>query len=225
MQEWFLPVVVADQVEPSDRVESRLRVREGPTTETSVVGYLYPSQLAEWLDSLPRWYKVRLGNGVEGYVSKSWSRVVPDDTSATLRIGAWNIKKLGHGSNKDFPLVAEIIEENFDVLALIEVMQKQGGHPGYDALMSVLGDGWAGVISTTPRPDTSAGHAEYYAVIYRANLVELSQGSIGLTFHVDNDGSANGTGDDVFSREPAFAGFRTLNSNFDFTLAAYLGRG
>lgn len=205
-------------------MESRLRVREGPTTDTPVVGYLYPSQFAEWLSSVPRWYEIRLGNGVEGYVSKSWSRVVPDDVAATLRIGAWNIKKLGHGSNKDFPLVAEIIEENFDILALIEVMQKQGGHPGYDLLLTELGADWEGVITATPRPSTTAGHSEFYAVVYRNDLVQLVHGSTGLTYHVDNDGSSTGTGDDVFSREPAFAAFSTVSGTFDFTLAAYHAR-
>ena len=36
-------------------------------------------QTAELLERIPRWYKIRLAGGAEGYISKSWSIVLPDD--------------------------------------------------------------------------------------------------------------------------------------------------
>jgi hypothetical protein len=72
-----------------------------------------------------------------------------------------HIKKLGHGSNKDYEKVANIIEGNFDILTVIEVMQKGGDHPGYDDLMQALGAEWAGTITDSPRPNTNAGDADF----------------------------------------------------------------
>lgn len=54
--------------------------------------------------SIAGWHEVRLTNGVTGYVSKAWTERVGDLAppaafwAAMLRIGAWNVKKLGHGS-------------------------------------------------------------------------------------------------------------------------------
>jgi hypothetical protein len=104
-----------------------------------------------------------------------------------LRVGSWNIEKLGHGDAKNFELVTQIIEENFDILAIVEVMQKQHGHPGYDTLMNTLGDGWTGLVTDSPRPNTGAGHAEFYAVIWRVGLAETCPGwNQGLTYYQDN---------------------------------------
>ena len=64
------------------------------------------------------------------------------EVSQELRLGAWNLKKLGHGSSKDYTTVAAVIDSHFDVLAVVEVMQKGGGHPGYDALMIELAPHW-----------------------------------------------------------------------------------
>lgn len=188
---------------------------------------LSPGESAELRGSVSHWYGVTLNNGTLGFVSKAWAQVVSDALEAdkTIRIGSWNIKKLGHGSSKDFLLVAKTIDSNFDILAVVEVMQKQEGHPGYDALLSALGSGWSGLVTDTPRPNTNAGYAEYYAVLYRSALVRTCEGWKKLVYHVDNDGSENGSGDDIFSREPAFGCFEVPIDHaaigFDFLLAAY----
>jgi endonuclease/exonuclease/phosphatase family metal-dependent hydrolase len=173
-----------------------------------------------WVDSTTYWHQITLPNGDVGYVSRSWSTLEAD-----LRLGTWNVKKLGHGSSKSYATIAEVINENFDILTLIEVMQKGQGHPGYDALLQELGRSWAGVISETPRPSTKAGDAEYYAILYRPAAVHPCVDGPTLQYFPDNDGSPQGTGPDLFVREPAFACFETVSTagtrGWDFILAAY----
>ena len=124
--------------------------------------------------------------------------VLDAKAEVTIRLGAWNIKKLGHGSSKDYELVAQVIEENFDVLAIVEVMQKGGGHPGYDDLMDALGEEWDGFVTGAPRPNTSAGYAEFYAVIWQEDVARPCDGWDGLRYHEDGDGSDDsGEGDEA----------------------------
>jgi endonuclease/exonuclease/phosphatase family metal-dependent hydrolase len=114
-----------------------------------------------------------------------------------LRLGTWNIERLGQESDTDVPLVARIIEENFDVIAIQEIMVEDGGHPGYDRLMAELGTSWDGLVTDRPRPDVMASYAEYYAVLWRRGLVRTCPGWSGLVYHEDEPA-------DLFSREPAF---------------------
>ena len=220
----FLSVAsaLADEVTPNDRVETRLRVRAAPSADaaTPIVAFLAPGENAELVDDVPYWWQIRTSAGTEGFVSKGYSRVIPDLAPASiLRLGAWNIKKLGHNNGKDYPLVAAIIEDRFDVIAVVEVMQRQGGHPGYDALLEALGANWEGMVTATPRPDTTSGSAEFYAVLYRANRAAPCAGWTALFYHEDNDGSGSGSGVDAFSREPAYGCF--VAGTFDFMLAPY----
>lgn len=223
---WAGEVVVV----PSDRVETILNVRELPHVKSSIIGKLLPQQSADYLDSEPYWFHVRLDNGEEGYVSKTWSEKIAQalENDGTIRIGSWNIKKLGHGTHTNYSVVASIIQGNFDLMTIIEVMQKGGTHPGYDELLSVLGSGWRGIVTDSPRPNTGSGNSEYYAIIYKPNLVHPCAGWDHLVFYDDNDGSGNDTGDNVFSREPAFGCFEASQKDgsvgFDFLMAGYHAR-
>jgi hypothetical protein len=219
-----------DRVTPSDRVETRLRIREGADGQSAVIGHILPGDSLPLRASIPSWYEVSMPDGQSGFVSKGFSTRIPDQPteiigSSELRLGSWNIKKLGHGANKNFALVAQIIEARYDLLAVVEVMQKGGGHPGYDALLAQLGNGWAGVVTYAPRPDTSSGSAEFYAVLFRPVRARLCDGWTHLAYHTDNSGGAGATGTDRFSREPAFACFATTRADgspgFDFIFAAY----
>ena len=67
----------SNRVIPSDRVESRLRIRGGPATQGPIVGHLRRGESAELTGSVPFWYEVRLDNGTPGFVSKAWSDVIP----------------------------------------------------------------------------------------------------------------------------------------------------
>lgn len=210
----------AELVLPSSRVTTSLNVRSAPTTTSAVVEKLLPGNAAVWVNSTTYWHQISLPSGTTGYVSRSWATIEAD-----LRLGTWNVKKLGHGSSKDYSMVAGIINENFDILTLIEVMQKGQGHPGYDALLQELGGSWSGIISKTPRPGTAAGDAEFYAILYRPAAVRPCVDGPTLQYFPDNDGSSQGTGADLFVREPAFACFETLSiagtKGWDFILAAY----
>jgi len=138
-----------------------------------------------------------------------------------LRVGAWNVERLGLEPDTDYGLLARVVEENFDVVAVEEVMWVDGGHPGYDRLLVELGPGWDGFVTDGQRPDVEETYAEYYAVLWRRALVRPCAGWTGLVYHAD---AAN-----VFSREPAFAcleaGFGmdgvAGTVGFDFVLAAY----
>ena len=220
----------ADQVVPSERVTSRLNVRLDASSSSEVVGALRPGEAAAFERSVPFWYEVTLTDGTRGYVSKAWSQRITDPSAGetVLRLGGWNVKKLGHGSRKDFARVAEVIEENFDIVAVVEVMQKGGAHPGYDALIAQLGAGWDGMVTGAPRPNTTSGNAEFYAVVYRAQMIDPCAGWTSLRYLTDNDGGAASSGPDVFSREPAYGCFEVRlpqgAEGFDFMLAAYHAR-
>jgi len=49
--------------------------------------------------------------------------------ASKLRLCSWSPQKLGYGNAKDF-IIKSVIEENCDIAAIEEVMQKSGGHPG-----------------------------------------------------------------------------------------------
>ena len=145
-----------------------------------------------------------------------------------LRVGTWNVQKLGHGERKDYGTVARVIEEYFDVVALVEVMQEARTHPGYDNLLMELGSHWRGMVTETPRPKTNAGSAEYYAVLFRENNVGVCQGWEGLVYHRDNDGTQGEEEPDLFEREPGFTCLQSerdgTKTGVDFMLAVYHAR-
>lgn len=83
------PVVAnASQVIPTDRVDTAVLVRQGPSTATPIVARLKPGQSAEVLDEVPGWYHVRLPDGTEGYVSKAWTRQTSGGQVETLGTGS-----------------------------------------------------------------------------------------------------------------------------------------
>lgn len=118
------------------------------------------------------------------------------DTSNAIRVGTWNTRRLGHG-NKRVDAVASVIESAFDVIALQEVMNEDGvvellEHlPGWDAEMS-------------SRPVGTGKYKEWYAVLYRADAVDLQR-----SFIVRDRG-------DAFIREPFVVCMRA--DAFDFCL-------
>jgi hypothetical protein len=108
---------------------------------------LKPGEKADLLRTMGAWREVKAATWT-GYVPSGYTTVIPDGpaveagTEYSVRLGSWNTKKLGHGGQKDYAKLASVIEQNFDILAIIEVMQKGGQHPGYESLMKELGSGW-----------------------------------------------------------------------------------
>lgn len=70
--------------------------------------------------------------------------------TSTVRLCSWNIRKLGHGDDKNYPAVARVIEDNCDIVGIVEMAQAGGTYPGYQPLMTALGDGWRGTVTETP---------------------------------------------------------------------------
>jgi beta-lactamase superfamily II metal-dependent hydrolase len=70
-------VAFADVVVPAQDVTSRVVVRATASSSSTDIGSLRPGEQAELLGSVPSWYRIRLSNGVEGFVSKRWTRVMP----------------------------------------------------------------------------------------------------------------------------------------------------
>src|SRR5262245_21220959 len=70
------PAAWSDVVVPSDRVTSHVIVRESASGSSLAIGQLAPGESALLITSVPHYHKVRLADGKEGFVSKSWTRVI-----------------------------------------------------------------------------------------------------------------------------------------------------
>lgn len=64
-------------VVPSDRVVNSVGVREEASGDSAIIGRLFKGQQAALLLSVPNWYRIRLSNGIEGFVPKSWTDRIP----------------------------------------------------------------------------------------------------------------------------------------------------
>lgn len=76
-------VYAEPQVVASDRVTRNVVVRAGPNTASDAVDALDPGEQLPLIGEIPRWFRVRLPDGTDGYVSKSWT-VVIDGVPETL---------------------------------------------------------------------------------------------------------------------------------------------
>ena len=65
----------AEELAPSARVSSAVLVREGPSTDTRILGRLRPGDTATIVSEVSGWYEVALPDGTTGYVSKAWTVV------------------------------------------------------------------------------------------------------------------------------------------------------
>lgn len=68
---------LAERVITSPRVRTYVFVREFPVSGSEVIGTLHPNEEAVLVESTPGWYRVKLLNEAEGYVSARWTRVIP----------------------------------------------------------------------------------------------------------------------------------------------------
>ncbi len=69
---------LADRVAPSERVRSRVVVREKASARSRDVGSLRPGETAAHLATEAGWRRVELADGTVGYVSESWTVLVAD---------------------------------------------------------------------------------------------------------------------------------------------------
>jgi beta-lactamase superfamily II metal-dependent hydrolase len=69
-------------VTPSERVTRFVNVRAAPSAESEQLARLNPGEHLPLVESVPRWYEVRLEGVGSGFVSKAWTVVVPSLPSA-----------------------------------------------------------------------------------------------------------------------------------------------
>ena len=112
------------------------------------------------------------------------------NTLTKIRVGSWNMKRLGEGSKYN-QLAAKIIEDNFDIIAIQEVMNING-------INQLLGNmpGWNYTISTQA---VGTSYKEYYATLYRSEGITI------LSSYVFSDTQ------NLFEREPMISCFKYLN--------------
>ncbi len=157
------------------------------------------------------------------------AHVAEPDAREPLRVGAWNVRRLGSADQPtDSALLAQLVDRHFDVLAVLEIMQTQGGgHLGLDELMVALGPAWAARITSTPRPNVNAPFSEFYAVLFRTARVRSCDQEPHLAYAPDGLRADGGSGADRFLREPAFGCFHAHVHDapgFDFLLGVYHAR-
>ncbi len=68
----------ADQITPSSRVTTFLKVRMEAIQSSEKIGRLHPGDSAQLIESVPYWYKIKLKNGIEGFVHKDWTKRIQD---------------------------------------------------------------------------------------------------------------------------------------------------
>lgn len=157
---------------------------------------------------------------------------IQDSLANQIRLGTFNIEKLGKENEYQAKNAAEILR-NFDIVAIQEVMNTGArktsaiGNVGIEALkkiVSFLGEDWDCVISLEPNGTASAKKSrafntfEYYAFIYRKSKLEFVKDSEHLWNEVENPMSKLKDQKRQFDREPFIASFRVKNGNLDFTL-------
>ena len=113
----------------------------------------------------------------------------------TVRVGTWNIKRLGNGK-KNYDLVAKLIESKFDVVAVQEVMTEEGLGEVAERL-----PGWSYKVSGQVG---KKGYYERYGVLVRNSVGRIKN------MNVVPDPT------NVWTREPAVTCVEA--SNVDFCL-------
>ena len=105
---------LADIVVPLDDVTNGVVVRQSASAQSAQVGILHPSDQAELLGSVPNWHRINLANGLPGFASKRWTRVIasalPPATAAGQTVYTMDVVDVGTGlgvlvRGPDFTLV------------------------------------------------------------------------------------------------------------------------
>lgn len=157
-------------------------------------------------------------------------RAEPDDVAVpatkTLRFGSWNVRKLGLERGKQLARLASIIEQKLDLVAIVELMGSDAGGDAFVELLTSLGSGWTGHVTSSARPNLPFDHAERYAVLLRSALVAPCSEQPALRHIDDNDGSGDSDAPDLFLREPAIGCYRLRAElgGLDFALGVYHAR-
>lgn len=90
-------VAAAQDVTPSDRVSTAVLVREGPSTDTAILGRLRPGDHARLVGGTSGWREIALPDGTRGFVSKAWT-VEVGEASAALAPGRFAVHVIDVGT-------------------------------------------------------------------------------------------------------------------------------
>ena len=71
-------ITTAAQITPSEAVTKYVNVRSAPSSNSRIIAHLSPGERADVVNVVDDWYEVRLPNGVRGFVSKSWTRIIDE---------------------------------------------------------------------------------------------------------------------------------------------------
>ncbi|SFB80067.1 Exonuclease III [Marinospirillum celere] len=128
-------------------------------------------------------------------------------TDQGLVIASWNIERLGHGTNKNYEALGQIGAQ-FDLIAVQELMNREGAVRLHSALEDVTGESWSKIYS---EPLGRSTYTEKYAFYWRDSRVDLHESTGQAMTYLDPD--------DLFAREPYSARFVDLTTNDIFVLA------
>ena len=171
-------MVLDENVWISRRIALVRRLLEGEARDnapTTGAPTAMMNRLALALTALVSAASVACGGAAEDPATESTRAAVGEfdwdvDAARGLRIGTWNVKRLGQG-DKRLDLVARVIDSQFDVIALEEVMTPSALQP----LMALL-PGWSAQLSE--RAVGRSGYYEYYAVLYRTGRATVTSSRV-----------------------------------------------
>ncbi|AJY53221.1 endonuclease/exonuclease/phosphatase family protein [Halomonas sp. KO116] len=120
-----------------------------------------------------------------------------------ISIATWNLKNTGWNNGKDFGMVAHIAQE-FDFLAVQEIMSEEGAENLHQALEGESGESWDYMVSHLIG---RGSYREAYGFFWRETAVEYVDGAV---VFLDTQ--------DVYSREPLSARFRSRYTGDTFAV-------
>jgi beta-lactamase superfamily II metal-dependent hydrolase len=100
-------------VTPSDRVVDSVAVREEASGQAAALGRLRKGERATLLLSVPSWYRIRLANGVKGFVPKSWTTRVAQTLAGPVATG------------QDIPFKVHFLDVGTGDSAIIDIGDKE----------------------------------------------------------------------------------------------------
>lgn len=121
-----------------------------------------------------------------------------------LRFASWNIERLGHGQQKSYATLARVANQ-FDFLAIQELMTEEALHRLRQELESVSGERWEAIHSHLLGPGS---YKEMYGFIWRRSAVSYVDGAV---VYLDDR--------QLFVREPYSARFRSRATEREFVAA------
>lgn len=118
----------AEIVIPRTTVTSHVNIRSAPDGEAMRVGQLEPGQSLPFVRSVPRWHEVRVSATSTGFVSKSFTDVLPDPVSPVGTTAAIHFLDVGTGDSAIIDMgQREIIIDGGESIAVLNQYAERTG--------------------------------------------------------------------------------------------------